>query len=608
MKHQLPPVLPVRSKGRFRKYFKPFRLYTLLTLIAANALQAQLPEGKSLLKDGLTGFMATGPGAEGGVTKMVSVTGQSFTKAIQVNTFNSKLVKSEYGLKANLVTPLHKGDVLWISFEARSLESKRETGESFVELRLDQLVNGKYQWPPHLERGISIGSEWTKTSIPFIITKDAQPDDVQLVIKFDTYPQRFELGPVSFMNYGTAANVNSLPKSIVHYGGDAPDAAWRMAAAERIEKYRKGTLLVKVVDKRGKPMPGVVVEVHMRCNAFAFGTATSSGLLLDTSTASKIYRDTLLRYFNKVVFENEMKSKNWSKFDYNRTAKAVDWLKLHHMPVRGHVMVWPSWQHAGPVLDKLKNDTAALRHAILKLIKEQATTMKGAFTEWDVVNEPYAHHQFMDLLGRAEMVAWFKAAREYAPGVKLFLNEYTMFQSDVASQSFYDNIKYLSDNGAPINAIGEQGHIGGTPPAIEKVLERLDKFAAFGLPIQISEFDINSDDDDFKARYMADFMTAVYSHPSVVGFMQWGFWAGSHWFPSAALWDNDWNLRVNGKVFTKLVGKTWRTDVEGYSGTDGMYKIRGFTGEYEIVVRRGGKAVKQQTILGSEGATVTVKF
>ncbi len=583
-------------------------LYFLGCTMATLTSLAQLPGGTQLLPGGLASLTSFGPGTATEMREEVSVTGQPFTTALLINTFRKPVANGEYGLSANINTPLKKGDVLWISFKARSLESKRETGESFVELRFDQLVNGKYQWPSHLERGISIGNEWTQTSIPFILTKDAQPAEVRLVIKFDSYPQRFEIGPLTFINYGEEINMADLPRSVVHYGGDASDAAWRKAAAERIETNRKGVLQISVFDKAGKPVPGASVKVKMLRNVFSFGTATNSQLLLDSTAEAKTYRDTLLKYFNKVVFENEMKSKNWSRFKYAQTAGAVAWLKAHQIPIRGHVMVWPSWQHAGPVLSQLKDDSAALRKAIFKIINEQTATMKGAFTEWDVVNEPYANHQFMDLLGKPEMVAWFKAARDGAPDVKLFLNEYTMFQSDAASQSFYDNIKYLIDNGAPVDALGEQGHIGGTPPSIEKVLERLDKFSSFGLPIQISEFDINSDDDDFKARYLHDFVTAVYSHPFVTGFMQWGFWAGSHWFPSAALWDKNWKPRANGKVFAELVTKTWATDVDGITGKDGVYKVRGFTGDYEVTVKYKGKTAIEACSLSNKGEAITVKI
>jgi hypothetical protein len=151
------------------------------------------------------------------------------------------------------------------------------------------------------------------------------------------------------------------------------------------------------------------------------------------------------------------------------------------------------------------------------------------------------------------------------------------------------------------------GHIGGTPPGIPKVLERLDRFAQLGLPIQISEFDINSKDDDFKANYLRDFMIAIYSHPSTIGFVQWGFWEGQHWFPVAALWNKDWTLRKHGKVYTELVTKTWFTNAEGKTSKDGKYKVRGFCGDYEVQVNVNGKVITRVIALTNKGDQLIIK-
>lgn len=49
--------------------------------------------------------------------------------------------------------------------------------------------------------------------------------------------------------------------------------------------------------------------------------------------------------------------------------------------------------------------------------------------------------------------------------------------------------------GAPIHGIGVQGHIGQQPRAPELVLSDLDLLAGEGLPVQITEFDVNTKDE-----------------------------------------------------------------------------------------------------------------
>jgi len=373
---------------------------------------------------------------------------------------------------------------------------------------------------------------------------------------------------------------------------------------------------VKVVDAKGKPVKDVAVSINMKRNAFHWGTAATSDRILDSiKPENKMYRDTLVKYFNQVVFENEMKWGPWLNqapgMRGNRTKEAIKWLNKRGITSRGHVMVWPSWENSPRFLYQFMNDPARLKDTISNHIAEQTSIMKGQFSEWDVINEPYAHNDFLKMLGREAMIRWFEEANAGNSGAKLFLNDYTMFMGEgegSASQAFYDNVKFLKDNGAPIDAIGEQGHIGGTPPAIAHVIERLDYFSKLGLPIQISEFDINSNDDDLKARYTRDFITAIYSHPATIGFVQWGFWEDQHWFPVAAMWNKDWTIRENGKVYSELVSKTFWTNFNGKTADNGISKTRGFTGDYEITVSYKGKTIKRTYTLDNKGGVLNVEL
>ncbi len=252
-------------------------------------------------------------------------------------------------------------------------------------------------------------------------------------------------------------------------------------------------------------------------------------------------------------------------------------------------MVWPSWRQTPKVLftDAVKQDPAALKKLVADHITEQTTVLNGQLTEWDVINETFMHHDIMDVAGRGVMVDWFRQAKAGAPEVKLFYNDYTMFQKGEGSDYFYKTIKELKENGAPIDAIGEQGHFASSPPGIPYVLETLDKFGGLGLPIQISEFDIDTDDQGLQTDFMRDFTTALFSHPSVTGIVQWGFWEKAHWLPRAALWDSNWNLRPHGKVWVDLTTKTWWTNADGQTNVAGRYATRGFYGDYEVTVSSG---------------------
>ena len=406
------------------KYFLSF-LGILTALVFANAQVSLLPNMP--IQFSINAKEKTTQSIEN-----VEVTHENFKTAHRIST-NNQTGNERLFLKYPIDATVQKGDILLLSFYARTLQSKRETGEAFLEIALDRFVEGKYNWPPVMERGLSFGSKWVLTQIPFIAAKDVSKGEMALMIKCGGFLQTFELGEISLLNYKKTVKLSDLPRSIVHYEGDTPNAAWRKTAEERIEKYRKGNLTVKVLDENGTPVSDASVVIQFKKSAFAWGTATNSQLILDSVDANaKIYRDTLLKYFNKVVFENEMKAKNWEKFNAQKTQAAVKWLKNHDIAIRGHVMVWPSWQHS-PHLVQYKNDKTALNAAIFKQIQEQTTVMKGQFSEWDVVNEPFNHHNIMDSLGGKDLMRqWFDAAGKNTEGVKLFLNDYTMFHSEGA--------------------------------------------------------------------------------------------------------------------------------------------------------------------------------
>jgi endo-1,4-beta-xylanase len=140
------------------------------------------------------------------------------------------------------------------------------------------------------------------------------------------------------------------------------------------------------------------------------------------------------------------------------------------------------------------------------------------------------------------------------------------------------------------------------------VLATFDRFETLGLLIQISEFDIDTSDEELKEHYTRDFLTACFSHPAVSGVMMWGFWEGAHWRPRAALWNKDWTLRPHGQAWLDLVTKEWWTHTNGVTAADGKFFTHGFCGDYEITVQSGQRAVTKSVPLPHGGAKLRVEL
>lgn len=368
---------------------------------------------------------------------------------------------------------------------------------------------------------------------------------------------------------------------------------WREAAEARIERIRKAELAVEVTSGGGKPAPGVPVRVRMTKHAFGWGTAVAGRFLLAEGGDSEKYRQAILDNFNMAVLENDLKWPQWEQ-DRETPLAALKWLHSNGITrVRGHTLVWPGWRWLPKDLKDLAGDPAALRRRVLDHIRDEAAATRGLLEDWDVVNEPYTNHDLIDILGRDEMAAWFRAAKEFDPKPVLYLNDFNILEAggrDAAHQRhFYETLRFLLDRGAPLGGIGIQGHFREvTPP--EKMLEILDLFSEFNLPIRITEFDFETDDEKLQAEFTRDFLTVCFSHPRVDAFLMWGFWEGRHWRPKGAMLRRDWSPKPNHGVWRDLVHGRWRTRAEGATDETGVYRVRAFRGEYEITA--GGRTVR----------------
>ena len=584
------------------------RLIPCLTMLLMPLLAcaAEIPAGGTPLiaGEGFGTLKLIGKEAAATAPQIVEAPGQPFGKAMRITMTKKPAQRWDLQLKAPTAAPVKRGDAMLAVFWGRTLDSKAETGEGETELvfELDRTPHTK-----SVEHPGQFAREWTQVMIPFTAAADYAAGEAGILLRLGYGPQTIEIGGVQVLNYGKAVRMQDLPRTRTGYAGSAMDAPWRKAADERIEKHRKADLTVLVVDAAGKPVPGAQVSVQMRRHAFGFGSAVAAKQLLDQSPDSQKYREIIEKNFSRIVFENDLK---WPAWNRQQVPEAIDWLRSRNIEVRGHCIVWPSWQHTPRDLQALKNDPAALRKRVNDHVTEIVAANKGKLVDWDVINEVYTNHDVVDVLGKPAMVEWFKLAHAADPAVNLYINDYSILSGgglDTAHQDAYEQvIRYLKEQGAPIHGVGLQSHFGARLTSPEKLLQILDRFAAPGLKLQSTEFDINITDEPLQADYTRDFMTTLFSHPAVDGIVMWGFWEGRHWKPNAALWRKDWSIKPNGQAWLDLVTKKWWTDVAATTAADGKCQTRGFLGDYEISVTAAGKTKSAKAQLGKTGQTVKV--
>ena len=408
--------------------------------------------------------------------------------------------------------------------------------------------------------------------------------------------QTVEVAAVKMLRFGPETDIAAFPRIRRTYPGRAPDAAWRVAALERIERDRKHDFQARFTGADGKPLANAKVAITLRRHAFGFGSAVPAAYFTAETDNARKFREIVDKYFSMVVFENDLKDMFWGAgTNAGHKARctadldaAFAWLADRHIAVRGHYLM----QVAVPPNMHGKSDDETRRH-FLDTARERIAFAGKRVIEWDVINRPVAWSGAEMFSTRPALRALdrevFQLARSLTD-LPMFVNEDQIFRPGRQSDETYDYIRALLDAGFKVDGMGNQAHMDDSfLPSPEHILAVTDKFAAI-VPRQIiTEFDvITTADEELAADYTRDILIATFSHPAYTGFLWWGFWEGSHWKPAAASWNKDWSIRKRGEVIEEWLGKRWRTEVEATTDAAGIVRWRGFPGWYEA--RPGGAA------------------
>ena len=429
-------------------------------------------------------------------------------------------------------------------------------------------------------------------------------------------PQTIEFAKLELRNYGKAANIGDLPRTRYNYGGREPDAPWRTEALARIEKLRKSPFTVTVLDVDGKPFPGASVAVDQERSDFQFGTCVDSSRVLSKGTEGDTYRKTLLENFNTAVVENGLKWPCWSLDDPSNglsrsvTIKALDWLSQQPLELRGHNLVWPGWGYTSKRFRPPEFDASGLRRILNEHIRDVVGATFGKMQSWDVVNESLHEHDYFKHMPEDESIdEWFRIAHAADPKPKLFLNEFELLTGGDSRRIVEEMVKQadgLKARGVPLHGLGVQGHFGQSVLAMSRIKEDIDLLATAGLPIIVTEFDVNSPDEEFAADVLRDFLILCYSHPAMQGFVVWGFWEKAHWIPQAAMFRSDWTERPSAKVWKDLVLGKWKSHSSGETDAQGVFKGEAYHGVYVVKVTVGNRTEVRRFPVGHGGTSTAV--
>jgi endo-1,4-beta-xylanase len=206
--------------------------------------------------------------------------------------------------------------------------------------------------------------------------------------------------------------------------------------------------------------------------------------------------------FNRVTAENEMKwgslEKKPGELDFSDADAFVAYGQKHGMEIHGHALVWhhqvPPWIFEG------QSGGQASREQLLNRLRAHMRALSEHFgdrvTYWDVVNEAFNDDgtlrdtQWRKILGDDYLDVVFTLADEHFPNAKLVYNDFSL-EKPAKRDAVVRLVKGFQARGVRIDAIGTQSHFRLESPTLEEIEASIQAFASTGLPVLVSELDLD---------------------------------------------------------------------------------------------------------------------
>ena len=281
--------------------------------------------------------------------------------------------------------------------------------------------------------------------------------------------------------------------------------------------------------------------------------ATGDSVLADNVNRSQeqVDKDIALvkAQFNQISPENDLK---WALihpragtdgYNFGPADAYVNFGLSNHMFIVGHTLVWhgqtPGWVFQGTNLPSEMTNTSSLslastnrpgtnefggrrfgrgfgggfggfnmngprasREELLQRMHDHIFTVvgryKGKIKVWDVVNEAIAdrgtnllrNSPWLQIIGPDFIAKAFEYAHEADPNAILRYNDYSLENPEKRAK-LVTLIKSLQEQHVPVMAIGSQTHVSVSSPSFETEDQALTELETLGLPIHITEFDVN---------------------------------------------------------------------------------------------------------------------
>ena len=266
------------------------------------------------------------------------------------------------------------------------------------------------------------------------------------------------------------------------------------------------SVATREIPKRNPASTAPVVEVDIdRIISDAFKDSFRIGTAGDfPARYSGQELEVAAEHFNAVTPENCMKPERIhpeeNTWRFEQPDALVEWATDNKMSVHGHTLVW----HA-QTGDWFFRDGD--REVVTQRVNDHINTLvgryKGKVHSWDVVNEAIndggnqetgqtenlRNSKWLQTLGPEFLTLAFKFAHDADPDAILYYNDYNI-ESGPKHDSSMVLLKRLLKDGAPIHAVGIQGHWRTGSVPYDDIDKAISDYASLGLKVSITELDV----------------------------------------------------------------------------------------------------------------------
>jgi endo-1,4-beta-xylanase len=233
---------------------------------------------------------------------------------------------------------------------------------------------------------------------------------------------------------------------------------------------------------------------------FLIGTAVDGRTVDDRGTP---LAQLVVREFNAITPTNMMK---WGPLEpregdwqWAGPDRLVAFGASQGLTVVGHTLVWHSQTPRWLFVDE--QNAPVSKERLLKRIDTRIQTLVGRYQGrvaiWDVVNEAidedekgWRQSPFLAIAGPEFVERAFRVAHDADPKATLLYNDYNEHNSG-RRRFLVDVIGDFKRRGVPIHGVGFQGHVGLDYPDLAEYEKSLQAIAATGLPVHITELDVD---------------------------------------------------------------------------------------------------------------------